>query len=223
MLVMTSPTAMRAEAAASITASGVRSPMAIASPRTVSKAASVTAQSATGTCQGPTIWSCTTMPPYAAVADRDQERFRRNGGQPQQALHCIGNRYAGKIERLCCVAAVRVNARSIFGGLPKSTCSGRSMSFSAPSVSSQVRLLFRVADDGERAALAFADRFKRRRGFRARWPARSAPAPRCTRSPAGSGPPRRAESRSGRRCRRSRHPSPARERRSTGRRRRHRG
>ncbi len=50
MLVTTSPTAMRAEAAALMTASGVRSPIAIASPQTDSKERSVTAQSATGTC-----------------------------------------------------------------------------------------------------------------------------------------------------------------------------
>ena len=47
--------AMRPDAAALMAASGVRSPMLIASPAKPLKSASVTAQSATGTCQGPTI------------------------------------------------------------------------------------------------------------------------------------------------------------------------
>ena len=55
MLVIASPTAIRAEAAGSSRASGVRSPIATASPLWVSKLVAVTATSATGTCQGPTI------------------------------------------------------------------------------------------------------------------------------------------------------------------------
>ena len=55
MLVSASPTAMRPEAGASSTASGDRSPTAIASPVNPSCPLSVTAQSATGTCHGPTI------------------------------------------------------------------------------------------------------------------------------------------------------------------------
>jgi len=55
MLVSASPTARRAEAAALLMATGVRSPMDIASPVYTSNAVAVTAQSATGTCHGPTI------------------------------------------------------------------------------------------------------------------------------------------------------------------------
>ena len=55
MLVSVSPIAMRPDAAASSRASGVRSPMAMASPLFTSKLVLVTAQSATGTCHGPTI------------------------------------------------------------------------------------------------------------------------------------------------------------------------
>ena len=55
MLVRASPTAIRLAAAASITATGVRSPIAMASPASDVKETQVTAQSATGTCQGPTI------------------------------------------------------------------------------------------------------------------------------------------------------------------------
>ena len=61
--VSASPIAMREAAAELMTASGVRSPTAIASPRSVSKPSVVTAQSATGTCQGPIIWSRATRPP----------------------------------------------------------------------------------------------------------------------------------------------------------------
>ncbi len=62
-LVSASATAMRPEAGASITASGDRSPIANASPAYVSKPRSVVAQSATGTCHGPTIWSREQRPP----------------------------------------------------------------------------------------------------------------------------------------------------------------
>ena len=55
MFVSASATAIRAAARASSTASGVRSPIAIASPVQAWKPLNVTAQSATGTCQGPTI------------------------------------------------------------------------------------------------------------------------------------------------------------------------
>ena len=55
MLVIASATAIRAEAAASSSAIGARSPIAIASPVVTSKPVVVTAASATGTCQRPTI------------------------------------------------------------------------------------------------------------------------------------------------------------------------
>ncbi len=55
ILVMASPIAIRPEAGALSNANGVRSPIAIASPVTLPKVVAVTAQSATGTCQGPTI------------------------------------------------------------------------------------------------------------------------------------------------------------------------
>ena len=55
ILVIASATAMRPDAGPSNSARGVRSPIAMASPRCVSSDTVVTAQSATGTCQGPTI------------------------------------------------------------------------------------------------------------------------------------------------------------------------
>jgi len=62
MLVKHSPIEIRPDAAASSTAIGVRSPMAMASPVVLSILVAVTATSATGVCQGPTIWSRATMP-----------------------------------------------------------------------------------------------------------------------------------------------------------------
>ena len=55
MFVIASPIASRADAAASSSATGARSPIAIASPVVTSKLVVVTAASATGTCHGPTI------------------------------------------------------------------------------------------------------------------------------------------------------------------------
>ena len=63
MFVIASPIARREAAAESMTATGVRSPIDIASPLRPSKSSVVTPQSATGTCQGPTIWSRATRPP----------------------------------------------------------------------------------------------------------------------------------------------------------------
>lgn len=67
-LAIASATAIRPEAGASIAASGIRSPLAIASPENPTKSASVTATSATGTCQGPTIWSRWVRPPTVRSA-----------------------------------------------------------------------------------------------------------------------------------------------------------
>ena len=55
IFVNASPIAIRPDAGALITAIGVLSPIAIASPAYPSKLIKVTAQSATGTCHGPTI------------------------------------------------------------------------------------------------------------------------------------------------------------------------
>ena len=125
MLVSASPTAMRAEAAASISASGVRSPIAIASPAQVSKLVVVMPASATGTCQGPTIWSRLTCPvtlrspivtrkPLPATAGR---RSTRSTASAISTSPSASGTVAG---------ATRVNSRCMRGGLPNSTDSGRS-------------------------------------------------------------------------------------------------
>jgi hypothetical protein len=63
MLVSASATARRPEAGASSSATGARSPIAMASPTKVSKPSAVTPTSLTGTCHGPTNWSRATRPP----------------------------------------------------------------------------------------------------------------------------------------------------------------
>ena len=63
--VIASAIAMRPDAGALRAAKGVRSPILMASPANPWKSAKVTAQSATGTCQGPTIWSRWVSPPTA--------------------------------------------------------------------------------------------------------------------------------------------------------------
>ena len=74
-LVMASATAMRPEAGAFTLASGDRSPMAMASPAKPRKSARVTAQSATGTCHGPTIWSRWLKPPTVRSPIVTRKRF----------------------------------------------------------------------------------------------------------------------------------------------------
>ncbi len=111
-----------------------------------------------------------------------------------------------EIERRRLRDGVRVKLRSIFGGLPKSTCSGRSIGFLRCRRCSVERAGSRsaYADDGERAALALADVRQTPPCSPAQSRARSAPAPRCTRPPAGSGRPRPR----GMACRSKRPPQP---------------
>ena len=92
MLVIASPTAMRPEAGASISASGVRSPIAMASPAYPSKSISVTATSATGTCHGPDHLVARAQPADGAVADRDQERLVGDGRELQHAVRGVAAR-----------------------------------------------------------------------------------------------------------------------------------
>ena len=99
MLVIASATAMRPDAGASISASGVRSPIAIASPAWPRKSISVTATSATGTCHGPTIGSRAAQSADGAVADRHEERLVGDRRKLQHAV-CGGARIdCGEVER----------------------------------------------------------------------------------------------------------------------------
>ncbi len=126
---------MRPEAGASSAARGVRSPMAMASPRKPTKSASVTAQSATGTCQGPTIGSRWLRPPtvrspmvirkrlLATVGWRSTSKATRSSVTPVRS--------SGGSRR-----GTRCTSRCIFGGLPSSTSIGMSMTRWPPGPSS---------------------------------------------------------------------------------------
>ncbi len=130
-LVNASPTAIRAEAAASSRASGVRSPIDIASPATPSKSATVMATSATGSCHGPTICSRAVRPPTLRSPMVTRKFFEATVGcastrrpascRSRPAVFSAGQRGAGG----CAVS------RCIFGGLPNSTSIGRSIGASA--------------------------------------------------------------------------------------------
>ncbi|RUS17427.1 hypothetical protein BC937DRAFT_89991 [Endogone sp. FLAS-F59071] len=149
MLVIHSATAMRADAAGLRRARGARSPMAMASPVTMPTPyeVAVTPTSATGTCQGPTIWSRWTSPvtvrsPIVMRKDLEPTVGRR---RTREAASSIGlweeGRYelptgSNRVRRGWRVAVVR----DILGGLPKRTDMGRSMGvvFKRESVTSRV-------------------------------------------------------------------------------------
>ena len=164
MLVIASPTARRAEAAASSSATGVRSPMAIASPVKTSKLVAVTAASATGTCQGPTIWSRADEAVDRAVADGDEEGLVGHGGQAQHARDGLAQVDAARSRTAAARRGARLTSRTILGGLPSSTASGMSMGW-LPKCGSvdhaACRRRWRCPTHGEGAALAPAQRLER--------------------------------------------------------------
>ena len=141
---MDSATAMRPEAGASSAASGVRSPMLIASPAKPLKSASVTATSATGTCHGPTIWSRCDRPPTVRSPMVIRKRLDATvGWRSTSNAACSSDapvRSSGRSLR-----ATRVTSRSIFGGLPNSTSIGMSMAREPPAPSSSTSALASVA------------------------------------------------------------------------------
>ena len=125
MLVMASPNAMRPEAGALLIASAGFSPMLMASPRTVSKPIRVTAQSATGVCHAPTIWSRWVKPPtlrslmvirkfLAATVGRRRMRSTLS----RKSYFAASNVVSGWLTVL--------SLRVVLGGLPSNTLSGKS-------------------------------------------------------------------------------------------------
>ncbi len=125
MFVIASATAMRPDAGALSVASGVRSPIAIASPVAPSKPVAVIATSLTGTCHGPTSWSRTVRPPTvrspmwirndlsATAGNRSTRSTASSSSMPVRS----------SVVRLC---GTRVTSRVIFGGLPSSIAIGMS-------------------------------------------------------------------------------------------------
>ena len=133
--VIASPTAMRPEAGAFNAASGVRSPRLMASPRKPLKSASVTAQSATGTCQGPTIWSRLFRPPTVRSPIVIRKRLLATVGwrNTSNATFSSSTSVRSSSGDAC---STRVTSRSIFGGLPNNTSIGIAIERSPPAPSS---------------------------------------------------------------------------------------
>ncbi len=94
-----SPTAIRPDAGASATASGVRSPIAIASPAKPLKSASVIAQSATGTCHGPTIGSRHDRPPTVRSPIVTRKRLLATVGWRRTSKATVLQLDVGEVER----------------------------------------------------------------------------------------------------------------------------
>ncbi len=128
--VSASATAMRPDAGASSDASGVRSPRLIASPRRPLKSASVTAQSATGTCHGPTIGSRWLKPPTLRSPMVTRKRLLATVGWRSTSKAACASvtpvSSSGVPHRVA-----RCTSRCIRGGLPSSTSIGMSIGRSA--------------------------------------------------------------------------------------------
>mmetsp|Transcript_1244 Transcript_1244/g.3532 ORF Transcript_1244/g.3532 Transcript_1244/m.3532 type:complete len:285 (+) Transcript_1244:3291-4145(+) len=133
-LVMASATAMRPDAGAFTDASGMRSPMLIASPAKPWKSASVTAQSATGTCQGPTIWSRWFRPPTVRSPMVTRKRLLATVGWRSTSKAACSSLTPVR-SRVLPSRATRVTLRWVLGGLPSSTSIGMSIGNSSPSAS----------------------------------------------------------------------------------------
>ena len=125
MLVNASPTHIRPDAGASNRASAGFSPMLMASPRCVLKPISVTAQSATGVCHAPTIWSRCVMPPTVRSPMVIRKFFAATAGR-RNTRYALSFKSYWAAENACagcfCVSSVRV----VLGGLPSNTFSGKS-------------------------------------------------------------------------------------------------
>ena len=123
ILVIASPTAIRPEAGAFNTASGVRSPKAKASPNAVLKPIKVTATSATGTCHGPTIWSRAVKPPTV----RSPMLIRKvlSATEGKRSVRSIASlRFILLTSNAGSFTPSRFTLRVILGGLPNSTDNG---------------------------------------------------------------------------------------------------
>ncbi len=196
MLVMASATARRAEAAASSSATGVRSPMAMASP-----VVDVEAGGGDGRVghrhlpRARPSGRAQIRPVDGAVADGDEEGLVGHRRQAQHAAHAPRRRsMPGEVERRrgAATGAVAASAASAAAcrGAPQRHVDGRGRPKCASSTTSRSSAVA-VAHHRERAALAGAERREALQPVRRRPPARSAPAPRCTRSRAATARARR--------------------------------
>ena len=130
-LVIASATAIRPDAGPFSAASGVRSPMDMASPAKPWKSASVTAQSATGTCQGPTIWSRCVKPPTVRSPMVIRKRLDATVGCDSTSITAFCRSTPVRFSGLK-VRATVFTSRCILGGLPNKTFIGMSTGDSFP-------------------------------------------------------------------------------------------
>ena len=123
--VRASPTAMRPDAGPSTTATGERSPIANASPAYPSNDRSVVAQSATGTCHGPTIGSREHRPPTVRSPIVTRNVLSATAGW--RSTRCTASATSMPSARNgSSRGRTRRTSRVMRGGLPRSA--GRSMS-----------------------------------------------------------------------------------------------
>ena len=215
MLVIASAIARRAEAAASSSATGARSPIAIASPVLTSKLVARHGRVGDRHLPGPDHLIARGQAADGAIADGDEERLVGDGRQAKHAasrlrqVNRLGRERRAPAPRRAsprasCAAACRAARRS-------ADRSGLSPS----RLSSTSRRRRRWRGRRPRADSARAPPAPRTSpDGRARSPARSVPAPRCTRAPAATARARRWGCRAARRARRGRCRAPAREARS---------
>jgi len=109
--VSASPTAIRPDAGASMTASGVRSPIAKRLPRVPIKRQQRRRAIGDRHLPGSDALVARAEPADRAVADRDEERLVGHGWRTQDAAHRLVQREAGGIERAQREPAARVRAR----------------------------------------------------------------------------------------------------------------
>ena len=200
ILVSASPTARRPEAGASSSATGERSPIAMASPANVSKPSAVTPTSLTGTCHGPTSWSRATRPPTVRSPIWMRKDLSATAGRRSTRRHASASARCRPDP-----VAVRCWRDRAIRAAPSAVACRAASRAACPPASRRVP----VGDD-QPAAVVQGCRAPHRDSARARtrpqtrpdrpgrWPAHSAPGPRCTRSPAATCPARRSECRAAR-------------------------
>jgi hypothetical protein len=159
-LVMASATAMRPEAGASSAASGVRSPMAMASPAKPGEVGQRDRAVGHRHLPGADHLVAVVQAAHRAVADGDQEAL---AGHRRVAQH--GDRHLLQLRRRSGPAArnsraTRCTSRCILGGLPSSTSIGMSITGARRRavLQHQLALVGGRADHRKRAALALAHR-----------------------------------------------------------------
>ena len=124
-MVMASAIAMRPDAGPFNNASGVRSPMAMASPVYTSNDVVVTAQSATGTCHGPTIWSRLICPVTVRSPMLIKNVLLATAGK-RNTRSAAASRFILDVSKTLADIFLCLASRNILGGLPSNTSSGMS-------------------------------------------------------------------------------------------------